>query len=145
MSVTFRQAKPEDAAACGPICYAAFTRINAEHNFPPDFPDVDTAVGLLSMMFSHPGFYGVVAERDGTIIGSNVMDARSVIAGIGPITVDPDTQNSGVGRGLMQHMLDRAAARGAPGVRLVQAAFHNRSLSLYTKLGFDPREPLSCM
>jgi hypothetical protein len=30
-------------------------------------------------------------------------------------------------------------------VRLVQAAFHNRSLSLYTKLGFDPREPLSCM
>jgi hypothetical protein len=30
-------------------------------------------------------------------------------------------------------------------VRLVQAAFHNRSLSLYTKLGFDPREPLSCI
>ena len=27
----------------------------------------------------------------------------------------------------------------------MQAAFHNRSLSLYTKLGFDPREPLSCM
>ena len=30
-------------------------------------------------------------------------------------------------------------------MRLVQAAFHNRSLALYTKLGFDPREPLSCM
>jgi hypothetical protein len=26
---------------------------------------------------------------------------------------------------------------------LVQAAYHNRSLSLYTKLGFDAREPLS--
>jgi hypothetical protein len=26
---------------------------------------------------------------------------------------------------------------------LVQAAYHNRSLSLYTKLGFDTREPLS--
>jgi hypothetical protein len=30
-------------------------------------------------------------------------------------------------------------------VRLVQAAFHNRSLSLYTKLGFEVREPLACM
>jgi len=46
---------------------------------------------------------------------------------------------------LMQHVIERAASRGAPGVRLVQAAFHNRSLSLYTKLGFDPREPLSCV
>jgi hypothetical protein len=27
----------------------------------------------------------------------------------------------------------------------VQAAFHNRSLSLYASLGFDLREPLSCM
>jgi hypothetical protein len=28
---------------------------------------------------------------------------------------------------------------------LVQAAFHNRSLSLYTSLGFDVKEPLSCL
>jgi hypothetical protein len=27
----------------------------------------------------------------------------------------------------------------------VQAAFHNRSLSLYARLGFDVREPLSCI
>jgi hypothetical protein len=27
----------------------------------------------------------------------------------------------------------------------VQAGFHNRSLSLYTTLGFDVREPLACM
>ncbi|MGB7025837.1 MAG: hypothetical protein WBD72_00975, partial [Candidatus Acidiferrum sp.] len=31
------------------------------------------------------------------------------------------------------------------GVRLVQAAYHNRSLSLYAKLGFVVREPLACM
>jgi hypothetical protein len=28
-------------------------------------------------------------------------------------------------------------------MRLVQATFHNRSLALYTKLGFDVQEPLS--
>ncbi len=41
--------------------------------------------------------------------------------------------------------MDRAAKKAFPGLRLVQAAFHNRSLSLYTKLGFDTREPLSVM
>ena len=45
----------------------------------------------------------------------------------------------------MQAVLDRTAERGAPGVRLLQSAFHNRSLSLYAKLGFDPREPISVM
>jgi hypothetical protein len=59
--------------------------------------------------------------------------------------VDPKLQNSQVGRHLMDAVLERAAAKSWPGVRLVQAAFHNRSLSLYTKLGFDPREPLSNM
>jgi hypothetical protein len=41
--------------------------------------------------------------------------------------------------------MTRAAERRAPGVRLVQAAYHGRSLSLYTKLGFVAREPLSVM
>ena len=82
------------------------------------------------MLLSHPGFYGVVAEADGRIVGSNCLDERSVIAGIGPITVDPLAQNRGAGRKLMQAVLDRCGERNAPGVRLVQMAFHNRSLSL---------------
>ena len=67
------------------------------------------------------------------------------IAGIGPITVDPAGQNSGVGRLLMKAVMDRAAEQNFPGVRLVQAAFHSRSMSLYAKLGFDIREPLVAM
>jgi hypothetical protein len=97
------------------------------------------------MMFSSPGFYCVVAEVDGRIVGSNCLDERSVIRGVGPITIDPGAQNLGVGRRLMQAVMDRANERGAAGIRLVQAAFHNRSLSLYTSLGFDIREPLSCV
>ena len=92
-------------------------------------------------MLAHPGFYSVVAELDGKIVGSNFLDERNLIAGIGPITVDPTVQNQAVGRRLMEDVLNRSAK--APGVRLVQAAFHNRSLSLYTKLGFDVREPLA--
>jgi hypothetical protein len=54
-------------------------------------------------------------------------------------------QNRSVGRMLMQAVMDRAAEKGAPGIRLLQAAYHNRSLSLYTKLGFVAREPISVM
>jgi GNAT superfamily N-acetyltransferase len=145
MTVQLRPARPEDAEACGRICYDAFRAISTAHAFPPDFPSPEVAVAVLSQMLANPGYHVVVAERDGVIVGSNGVDERGMIAGVGPITVRPEVQNGGVGRLLMEHVIDRAAARGMPGVRLVQAAFHNRSLSLYTKLGFDPREPLSCV
>jgi GNAT superfamily N-acetyltransferase len=140
-----RKARAEDAPVCGRICYEAFTEISTEHSFPPDFPSVEVATGVLSMMFSHPGFYCVLAEAGGQILGSNCLDERSAIAGLGPITIDPEVQNKGVGRALMEAVLARSAERGCQGTRLLQAAFHNRSLSLYTKLGFDAREPISTM
>ena len=144
-AITIRTAKPEDAPECGRICYEAFTQINGRHGFPPDFPGPDLATRILSMMFSHPGFYTVVAELQGRIVGSNCLDERTPIAGVGPVTVDPGVQNQAIGRRLMQAVLDRAAEKRFAGVRLLQAAFHNRSLSLYAKLGFDVREFLSVM
>jgi len=143
--VTIRIATSEDGPACGQICYDAFSTISAAHGFPCDLPGPEVAIGLLSMMFSTPGFYAVVAESDSRIVGSNVLAEQAVIHGVGPITIDPKLQNAGVGRKLMQAVMDRANQKGAAGIRLVQAAFHNRSLSLYASLGFDIREPLSCM
>jgi L-amino acid N-acyltransferase YncA len=67
------------------------------------------------------------------------------VVGVGPITVDPAVQNQGVGRRLMQAVIDRASSRGAPRVRLCQATFHRRSLCRYTTMGFRARELLSCM
>jgi GNAT superfamily N-acetyltransferase len=143
--IVIRTATPEDSLVAGQICFNAFSVISSAHGFPCDLPGPEAAIGLLSMMFSSPGFYCVVAEHDGRIVGSNCLDERSLIRGIGPITIDPNVQNLGVGRKLMQAAMDRANEQGAAGVRLVQAAFHNRSLSLYTSLGFGIREPLSCL
>lgn len=144
-NLTIRRARPEDAAACAKICYEAFHKINSAHGFPDDMPPGEPTENLMAMMFGHPGFYCVVAEAGGRIAGSNCMDERSPIAGIGPITIDPEAQNRGIGRKLMQAVLERARERNFAGVRLVQAAFHTRSLSLYATLGFDAREPLSVM
>jgi N-acetylglutamate synthase-like GNAT family acetyltransferase len=101
------------------------------------------AVALLSELFSRGDIYSVVAEVDGRLVGSNFLWENAVVAGVGPITVDPTVQNAAVGRRLMDDVMIRAQNRGFVGVRLVQAAYHGRSLSLYTKLGFDAREPLS--
>jgi predicted N-acetyltransferase YhbS len=144
-AVTIRVATKDDAPAAGKICYDAFAAISNAHNFPPDLPAPEAGIGILTALFTSPGFYCVVAEVGGRIVGSNCLDERAVIHGLGPITVDTSVQNLGVGRKLMSAVLDRSSQRGAVGVRLVQAAFHNRSLSLYAGLGFDVREPLSCM
>lgn len=144
-SVTIRPASPGDAAVCGRICYEAFRAIGEAHAFPPDVPGPEAGIGILTWLFSHPRHFCVVAELDGRIVGSNCLDERSSIAGVGPITIDPAAQNRRIGRLLMEAVLDRARQRGVAGVRLVQATFHNRSLALYNALGFDAREPLSVL
>lgn len=143
MNIKLRAGTREDAAACGVIDFEAFKSISSQHNFPWDFPSVEVATGLVTMLLSNPGFHSVVAELDGRVVGSNFLDERSPISGIGPISVDPAVQNQTIGRQLMQAVMDRSGKRGFAGIRLVQAAYHNRSLCLYTKLGFDTREALS--
>ena len=143
MNINFRRGKPGDAEICASICYEAFKAIADQHNFPHDFSDRETALGLLSDLLSREDVYSVVAEKDGHIVGSNFLWENGAIAGVGPITVEPGVQNSAIGRQLMEDVLRRAHQRRFVGVRLVQSAYHNRSLSLYTKLGFDAREPLS--
>jgi GNAT superfamily N-acetyltransferase len=143
MSITIRRAEAADAAKCGAILYSAFQKVADQHNFPRDFPSVEAATDVVSMLLANPGFYGIVAEDNDRIVGSNFADQRSSIAGIGPISIDPQVQNQGVGRKLMEAAIDHFASTNFCGIRLVQSAYNNRSLSLYTRLGFQTREPLS--
>jgi len=143
---TLRSGISEDAEVLGQICYDAFRTISEEHNFPPDFPNAEAAIGLMSMLLSRSDAYSVVAEdENGRIVGSNFLWEADTVTGIGPITVDVNVQNSSYGKAMMQDVIRRSDETGHPSIRLVQAAFHNRSLSLYTKLGFDTVEPLSNM
>lgn len=143
MTLTLRPGTLADAQECGRIQYEAFKSIAEQHNFPPDFPSAEVATGLVTMLLSHPRFYSVVAAVDGRTVGCNFLDERSAIAGIGPVSVDPPVMNGAIGRQLMQAVMDRAAERRFPSVRLLQIAWHYRSLALYAKLGFEIRETVS--
>jgi len=80
--------------------------------------------------FFYAGILRCVAESGGRIAGSSGVDEREIIAGIGPITVTSAVQNLGVGRKLMEAVMDHTEPRGAAGTRLVQAAscLHGRPL-----------------
>ena len=97
MNLRLRRGTLEDANECGAICYQAFKTIAEAYHFTPDFPSTVVPVELLTWMLGHAGFYGVVAELGSKVVGSNFLDQRNCIAGVGPITVDPRIQNKTIG------------------------------------------------
>src|ERR671919_566807 len=113
MTVRIRATTPSDAEACGRIIYGAFKEIADRHGFPPDFPATEVATELAQAMIANPSVFGIVAEEDGRVIGSNFLREGDAIRGVGPITVDPRAEGRGVGRRLMQEVLARA--NGAAG------------------------------
>jgi len=141
--VNVRRARPEDAPACGQICFEAFHKISTDHNFPPDVPAPEHGVGLLTRIFSHPGFYCVVADRMAASPAATASTNATPSRAWGRSPSIRKRRIAASAAKLMEAVLDRARERKFAGSPLVQAAFHSRSLSLYTTLGFDVREPLA--
>jgi predicted N-acetyltransferase YhbS len=140
MNIQIRPVSPADVDEIGRILYEAFSGIADRHNFPQDFPSLDVALQMANVCIHNPDVWGVVAESEGKIVGSNFLWEQNEVVGVGPITVDPKIQSKGIGKRLMQAVIERG--KDAAGIRLVQDAFNSTSMSLYTSLGFDIKEPL---
>lgn len=141
--VQLRPIERGDRNAAARVVYEAFAGIHDHHRFPRDFPTLEAATELVGSFIAHPLIWGVVAERDGRIVGSNFLDERGPVRGVGPITVDREAQAAGVGRRLMQAVIERGA--DAAGIRLLQDSFNTQSLALYASLGFEVAEPAAVM
>ena len=141
--VRLRAIEPGDAEAAARITYEAFAGIHDRHRFPRDFPTLDVARQLVTVFSSHPSIWGVVAESEGRVVGSNFLDERGPVRGVGPITVDPHSQAAGVGRLLMEAVIQRGAQ--GDGIRLLQDSFNTASLALYSSLGFRVEESVALM
>jgi ribosomal protein S18 acetylase RimI-like enzyme len=142
-AVQLREIQPRDHEVVARIAYEAFAGIHDHHRFPRDFPTLDVTRGLVAAFSSHPSIWGVVAESDGQVVGSNFLDERGPIRGVGPITVDPEAQAAGVGRRLMEAVIERGTR--ADGIRLLQDSFNTASLALYSSLGFRVEESVALL
>jgi len=139
--VSIRRLRREDVATASELCERAFAHFNATAGLAPEFPPGCEALGIFANALEDD-FQGFVAvdARD-KIVGSNAVYMKDGVAGIGPISVDPDSQHQGVGKMLMNAVMSAAAERGVSSVRLLQLASNTRSFSLYLSLGFDPMPP----
>src|SRR5262245_60538694 len=138
MNITIRRAMESDAENCGRISYEGFRAVNEQHGLELNFPSAEEATRRLLAAIRNPMVFGSVAQTSGHILGFGILSERDPIRAVGPIVTAPAIQGQGVGRLLLNALIDRA--RDARGVRLLQNAFNVHSLSLYATLGFESRE-----
>ena len=146
MGLIIRPIKQNDAESCGKIGYEAHKTTSSAHSYPSEQPSEEFGIGLIRRLLGNPNSWGVLAERQGKILGSIFLHKfpPSPVAVIGPLTVHPSAEG-GVGRMLMDAALTQAYKQNYNQIRLVQSPSHIRSFVLYTKSGFTLREPLFLM
>ena len=137
MSLEIRQAQLSDVPACARICFDAFGGFHRQQGFAPIFTSMHAITLQLGHLIAHPNVFSIVAEDEGRIVGFNFLSESDRVRGVGPIAADPTVQVGGIGRKLMETVLQRAG--GLP-TRLLQETFNMRSMALYTSLGFDVKD-----
>ncbi|MBV8989504.1 MAG: hypothetical protein JO372_13180, partial [Solirubrobacterales bacterium] len=87
--MTIRTALAGDGERLAEIFYQAFESIAQAHGFPVEPPSREFTYFRVLEMLTSDGYAGFVVEHDGELLGSAFIDERSLIAGVGPVTVDP--------------------------------------------------------
>jgi putative acetyltransferase len=82
----------------------------------------------------------VVAEVDGVIVGDaelkQLAPKRCAHVGVLAVGVHPDFQRRGIGRALMQHLIDHARKHGLKRLELYVRSDNDAAQALYRVLGF---------
>jgi putative acetyltransferase len=133
-----RRERLDDAAPIRRVVAAAFTGVaHAAASVEPDHaPGEATLVTWLREDPSWLPRLSLVAEQDGQVVG-HVVCTRSRVdgsptLGLGPLSVQPERQRSGVGTALMHAVLGAADALDEPLVGLVGDPAY------YGRFGFKP-------
>ena len=135
--VTIRPATPHDFAAVRELTTAAY--VTAGHIAPDD----DYAQSLVDMAARHDGL--VVAEIDGRVAGAvNIVTPGSQSSQVAydnegefrMLAVAPGYQGRGVGRALVQYVLDAARDQGLARVAITTMQSMTTAQAMYEAMGF---------
>ena len=137
-----RAMTPADKHEVGELIYCSINTWYRNHGCPPIFQGGPRVAEVFYDVYEEldPGF-NVVAENPetGRLMGSCFYHPRQHHVSLGIMTVHPNYAGMGVGRALLQHIMDFTDAGGYPALRLTQSAINVDSFSLYNKAGFVPR------
>ncbi|MCJ7511275.1 MAG: GNAT family N-acetyltransferase [Dehalococcoidia bacterium] len=134
---------PDQVEAVGKLVYEAFRDVAIRHGFKPIYESLDFATLHMRNLSRREGFTSFVAIEGGQPLAVNFLDQRNDIAGVGPVAVGVEHQGRGLGRMVMEALLEQAEVSGFQSVRLLQTAYNMVSFSLYCRLGFDAKEEIA--
>lgn len=136
-----RRESPADIGAIRSVTAAAFAREGQ--------PDEPSEVGLVDRLRAHRCWLEplsrVAVDTDGTVVG-HVVCTRGTVGddvpalGLGPVSVRPDRQRSGIGSALMHSVLGAADALGERLVALLgdPAYYHRFGFVAARRYGVTP-------
>lgn len=131
-----------DRYEVGELIYCSINTWYRTHGCPPIFQGGPRVAEVFYDVYEDldPGC-NVVAEHPetGRLMGSCFYHPRQHHVSLGIMTVHPNHAGMGVGRALLQHIMDYTDAGGYQALRLTQSAINVDSFSLYNKAGFVPR------
>lgn len=142
-----RPATPADLRAIGRL---GALLVRTHHDFDPKrflaaMPDIEQRYGsFLGTQLEEPNVVVLVAERDAEVLGYayagiegyDYMSLRGPAGVLHDIVVDPAHRGHGVGRMLLEAMLNALAARGVPRVVLSTAEPNESAQRLFARAGF---------
>ena len=103
MNLVIRPIEYSDAESPARLDMKRTKLISSAHGYPSEQPSEDFGIGLIKSLLDNPNSWGVLADRQGEILGSIFLHEfpPSPVAVIGPLTVHPGAEGGGIGRMLM--------------------------------------------
>ena len=145
MAPTLTTILPEKTEDVGTLVYEAFRDIAERHNFEPAFESPKLAQLIVRLLAQTEGYESYLLVEDGRPLACNFGDERDEVIGVGPVAVAVDQQGRGLGRRVIEALLERAEQGGFASVRLLQAAYNMQSFALYQRLGFEVKDALAVL
>ena len=106
---------------------------------------IDDCRHVLRRMEKHPGYYMLVAEEDGNVVGTTVMaiipgfaHLTSPFAVIEYVVVDEKKRGNGIGKWLMEHCKKLAREANCYKIMLTSDKRREGAHKFYLSLGYTP-------
>lgn len=140
--ISLRPMTDADRAEVAELIYASINVWYGQHGYPPIFRGSPKVTEVFYDVYNDltPGCNVVaVNPENGRLMGSCFYHPRPEHVSLGIMNVHPNYYGSGVGRKLLQHIIDFTEETPHRTLRLTQSAINIDSFSLYSRAGFVPR------
>jgi GNAT superfamily N-acetyltransferase len=142
-SFTLRALRDDDVPEYADLLFSAFNAWWWKHGLCKDFYDcnpIDVSIFYKIYNDMSPGCSVAAFHKDtGRMMGACYYHPREYHVSLGIMSVHPNYGGQGVGRAMVDYILDYTKDNGYKACRLVGSAMNLDSFSLYNRSGFVPR------